>query len=171
MFCRYITRMDPFRRDSLQCNYSGIATELRSAILSIIEQLDKQPLVYLMVWLKSILHSTTSFIGKLSGWAMVRCDTTQVMSLPLSVGWGASMYSLWTVTVLSGLFVFGGVVAFPLSVVDQEMDAAGRPLNDSQRATTTGVLLAVTVTVLAVFLGLAVGEREREFDLYLMVLL
>lgn len=80
------------------------------------------------------------------------------------------MYSLWTVTVLSGLFVFGGVVAFPLSVVDQEMDAAGRPLNDSQRATTTGVLLAVTVTVLAVFLGLAVG-KEREFDLYLMVLL
>lgn len=171
MFCRYINKIDPFRRDSLQCNYSGIATELRSANHSIIEQLDEQPLVYLMVWLKSILHSTTSFIGNLSGWAMVRCVTTQVMSLPSSVGCGASMYSLWTVTVLSRLFVFGSVVAFPLSVVDQDMVAAGRPLNDSQRATMTGVLPAVTVTILAVFFGLAVWEKEREFDLYLMVLL
>lgn len=60
-----------------------------------------------------------------------------------------------------------GVVTFPLSVVDQEMVAAGRPLDDSQRATMTGVLPAVTVTVVAMFFGLAVGKREC--DLYLML--
>lgn len=67
---------------------------------------------------------------------------------------------LWTVTVLSGFSVFVGVVAFPLSAVDQEMVAAGRPLDDSQRATTTGVLPAATVTILAMLFGLAVRKRE-----------
>lgn len=67
---------------------------------------------------------------------------------------------LWTVTVLSGLSFFVGVASFPLSAVDQEMAAAGRPLDDSQRATMTGVLPAVTVTVVAVLFGLAVRKRE-----------
>lgn len=53
-----------------------------------------------------------------------------------------------------------GIVTFPLSVVDQEMVAAGRPLDDSQLATMTGVLPAVTVTVVAMFFGLAVRKRE-----------
>lgn len=55
--------------------------------------------------------------------------------------------------------MFGGVT-FPLSGVDQEMVAAGRPLDDSHLATMTGVVLALTLTVVAVFLGLAVGKRE-----------
>lgn len=63
-------------------------------------------------------------------------------------------------TVLSGFSVVIGVVTFPLSAVDHEMVAAGRPLDDSQFATTTGVLPAVTVTVAAMFVGLAVGKRE-----------
>lgn len=67
---------------------------------------------------------------------------------------------LWTVTVLSGLSVVFGGVAFPLSAVDQEMVAAGRPLDDSQRATMTGVLPAGTVTVVAMLLGLAVRKKE-----------
>lgn len=68
---------------------------------------------------------------------------------------------LWTVTVLSAFSVFIGVVSFPLSAVDQEMVAAGRPLDDSHRATMTGVVPAVTVTVVAMFFGLAVRKRER----------
>lgn len=63
-------------------------------------------------------------------------------------------------TVLSGLSVFSGVVTLPFSAVDQVMVAAGRPLDDSQRATMTGVLPAETVTVVAMFFGLAVGKRE-----------
>ncbi len=65
-------------------------------------------------------------------------------------------------TVLSGLSVGIGVVTFPLRVVDQEMVAAGRPLDDSQRATMSGVLPAVTVTVVAMFFGLAVGKKTES---------
>lgn len=65
-------------------------------------------------------------------------------------------------TVLSWLSVGIDVVTFPLSIVDQEMVAAGRPLDDSQRATMSGVLPAVTVTVVAMFLGLAVGKKTES---------
>ncbi len=42
------------------------------------------------------------------------------------------------------------------------MVAAGRPLDDSQRATMSGVLPAATVTVVAMFFGLAVGKKTES---------
>ena len=107
------------------------------------------------------VHSITSFMGKVSGLVSVRCDTSQLMSLPLSAGVGTNQYSLFTVTVLSELSVFIGVVPLPPTEVTQGMVAGGRPLADSQRATTTGAVPACTVTVEAVFEGLAGTERKR----------
>lgn len=101
------------------------------------------------VWV-CVLHRTASFNGKLSGLTWVLCATTQLMSFPLSAAVGTMRYSLLTVTVLSvpGLET---VVALPLAVVTQEIFAAGRPSTDSQRATTTGLVPASTVTMEAEF--------------------
>lgn len=97
-----------------------------------------------------VLHRTASFNGKLSGLTWVLCATTQLMSLPLSAAVGTMRYSLLTVTVLSapGLDT---VVALPPAVVTQEIWAAGRPSTDSQRATTTGLVPASTLTMEAEF--------------------
>lgn len=91
-----------------------------------------------------------SFSGKLSALSCVLCTTTQLMSFPLSAAVGTIMYSLLTVTVLlaPGLDT---VVALPLAVVTQEIWAAGRPSIESQRATTTGLVPASTVTMEAEF--------------------
>lgn len=86
-------------------------------------------------------------MGKVSGLDSVRCDTSQVMSLPLSAAVGMSMYSLRTVTVLSELSVVTGAELLPFRAVIQVMLAGGRPLADSQLATETGVLPADTVMV------------------------
>lgn len=96
----------------------------------------------------------------------VLCATAQLMSFPLSAAPGTMRYSLVNDTVLSSP-VFDTVVALPLAVVTQEIWAAGRPFKDSQRATTTGLVPATTVTVEAEFWGLAdgwrvSGKRERN---------
>lgn len=81
------------------------------------------------------------------------------MSFPLSAAVGTMRYSLLTVTVLSvpGLVT---VVALPLAVDTQVIPAAGRPSTDSQRATTTGLVPAATVTMEAEFWGLADGWMD-----------
>lgn len=56
------------------------------------------------------------------------------------------------------------VVALPFAVVTQEILAAGRPFKDSQRATTTFLAPASTVTVEAVFWGLADGQKQKQGD-------
>ena len=69
------------------------------------------------------------------------------------------MYSLVTVTVLS-LPGLDTDVPLPLAVVTQEIWAAGRPSTDSQRATTTGLVPATSVTIEAAFWGLADGRMD-----------
>lgn len=98
----------------------------------------------------------TSLSGMLWGLSSVRWLMTQLMSLPLSAGLGTSRYSLLTVTMLSvpGLVT---TVPLPLTTVTHFSWAGGFPLADSQRATTTGLSPAVTVTMDAEFLGLAEG--------------
>lgn len=109
------------------------------------------------VWV--LLHWTASFIGKLSGFSRVLCVTTQLMSLPLSSGLGTIRYSLLMVTVLSAL-ILDTSVALPFAVVTHLTWAAGRPLTESQRATTTRLVPASTVTMDAVFWGLAGGWKD-----------
>lgn len=106
-----------------------------------------------------VLHCTASFMGKLSALTWVLCATTQLMSLPLSAAVGTMRYSLVIVTVLSAPGV-DTVVPLPLAAVTQEISAAGRPFRDSQRATTTGLVPASTVTVEAEFWGLADGRID-----------
>lgn len=72
-------------------------------------------------------------------------------------------YSLVTVTVLSAPGL-DAVVALPLAEVTQEIWAAGRPSTDSQRATTTGLVPASTVTMEAEFWGLADGRMDGRID-------
>lgn len=81
------------------------------------------------------------------------------MSLPLSAAVGTMRYSLLTVTV-SSVPGLDTVVALPFAVVTQEILAAGRPSADSQRATTTGLVPASTVTKEAEFWGLADGWTD-----------
>lgn len=81
------------------------------------------------------------------------------MSFPLSAAVGIMEYSLVTVIVLSAADL-DTVVPLPLAVVTQEIVAAGRPLTDSQRATTTGAVPAFTVTMEAEFSGLADGGMD-----------
>lgn len=104
------------------------------------------------VWV--FLHWTASFSGKLSGFSRVLCATTQLMSLPLSSGLGTIRYSLLMVTVLSAL-ILDTAVALPFAVVTHLTWEAGRPLAESQRATTTWLVPASTVTMDAAFWGLA----------------
>lgn len=106
------------------------------------------------------VHWIASFMAKLSGLVSVRCDTMQLISLPLSAGVGVRMYSLRTVTVLSELSVLTGAEPLPLRAVAQVMVAGGRPLADSHRATATGDLPAGTVMVEAEFTGLA-GRKSK----------
>lgn len=64
------------------------------------------------------------------------------------------------VTVLSELSVLTAVDPLPLSALTQVMVAGGRPLADSQLATATGEVPAVTVMAVAVFTGLA-GRKSK----------
>lgn len=112
-----------------------------------------------------VLHSTASFSGMLSTLNWVLCSTRQLMSFPLSEAFGARRYSLVTVTVSSAP-VFEFSVQLPLAVVTHLILAAGRPSLDSQRATTTGWVPLLTVTMEAEFTGLAggrVGEKMRRW--------
>lgn len=68
-------------------------------------------------------------------------------------------YSLVMVTVLSAP-ALDTIVPLPLAVVTHEIWAAGRPSKDSQRATTTGLVPASTVTMEAEFWGLADGVMD-----------
>lgn len=106
------------------------------------------------------IHWITSFMGKLSDLVSVRCDTMQLISLPLSAGVGVRKYSPRTVTVLSELSVLTGADPLPLRAAVQVTVAGGRPLADSQRATATGEVPAGTVMVEAEFTGLA-GRKSK----------
>lgn len=68
-------------------------------------------------------------------------------------------YSLLMVTVLSAL-TLDTAVALPLAVVTHLTWEAGRPSTESQRATTTGLVPASTVTMDAEFWGLAGGWKD-----------
>lgn len=81
----------------------------------------------------------------------------------MSAAVGTKWYSLLTVTVLS-VPGFDTVVALPFAVVTQEIWATGRPSTDSQRATTTGLVPASTVTMEAEFRGLADGQIDARTE-------